>query len=176
MNEELAAAILQPYFDAVRDTYLEWEGGRLKRLKQTRLFISESAFDGGRHFAGCRDDGLQIMLAPQLSELPEPTVVAIITHEFAHAADFLYPGRWAFTQVGVAAAWVPSENRRRGMLNEEQRRAADAGRAWLDRSDDQVEWTADAVAQAVTGRRIQYCGPCLIQCFSGGVARPAGLR
>ena len=49
-------------------------------------------------------------------------------------------------------------------------------RLWRERSRDQIEWAADGIAQAVTGRKLGYCGDCLIQCYQGGIERPAGLR
>ena len=49
-------------------------------------------------------------------------------------------------------------------------------RLWGDRHPDQVEWSADAIVKAVTGRSLGYCGRCMLQCFSGGKPRPAGLR
>jgi len=49
-------------------------------------------------------------------------------------------------------------------------------RAWQTRDDDVVELTADAIAHHVVGARIGYVGPCLLQCFDRGEARPVGLR
>lgn len=165
---EVAYAIIEPHFDAIRDVYLEHPlpgGQHLDALEKTRLVIDPAVRDSVRHYAACRDDGLLIVLAPQAAELAMESLVALLCHELGHAVDFLYPGRWACLR-GAPAVWVPEGTRRMGRIR----------RAWADRSDDQIEWDADAIAYAITGKPIAYCGPCLVQCFSGGVARPAGLR
>lgn len=166
--DEIAYAIIEPHYDAVRDEYVEHvlpDGTRLERLKKTRLLVDASVRDSPRHYAACRDDGLLIVIAPQAADLALESLVALLCHEFGHAADFLYPSRWACTR-----------NRPAEWLAESARKMTRHRRNWADRTDDQIEWDADAIARAVTGRAIQYCGPCRVQCFAGGVARPAGLR
>jgi hypothetical protein len=165
---EVAYAIIEPHYDAIRDIYLEHElpgGERLRQLEKTRLLVDPSVRNSERHYAACRDDGLLIVIAPQAAELAMESLVALLCHEFGHAVDFLYPGRWACLR-GTPAVWLPETTKRMSRIR----------RQWADRTDDQVEWDADAIAYAVTGRPIQYCGACLLQCFSGGVVRPAGLR
>lgn len=167
-NEEISATILQPHFDAVRDVFCEYEpcsGVQLDKLARTRLLVDPTMHDTRRHFAGCRQDGLLVRLAPEASELPIETLVAILAHEFGHAADFAYPGRWV-TQRDGPATWLERDS---------GRRARAWRKAWNDRSDDQMEWDADSIAWCVTGKHIGYCGPCLLQCF-GGQPRPEGLR
>jgi hypothetical protein len=165
---EMSATVLAPYFDAVRDVFAAYEpqaGERLTKLEQTRFVVEPEMHDSERHFAGCRQDGLLILLAPESIELPEETLVAVLAHEFGHAADYAYPARW-LPERDAPACW----------LNDLSTKEAKRWRkAWPDRSDDQVEWAADSIAQAVTGRKIGYCGPCHLQCWSGG-PRPAGLR
>lgn len=165
---EVAATVIQPYFDAVRDVFAEYDpdGTRLSRLRRTRLIIDPAIHDSPRHYAGCRDDGLEVLAAPEIVDLPPGAMVAILTHEMGHAADFAYPGQWLFVQRRLPAEWVGAAPGKRG---------AKARKLWNSRSDDQVEWTADAIAFAVTGKRIGYCGRCMIQCFEGGKNRPAGL-
>lgn len=178
-NEELAATVIQPYFDAVRDVFAAFSpqpDETLEKLRDTRLVIDTRIFDGGRHFAACRDDGTVILLAPEARDLPERTLVPILGHEFGHAADFAYPARWAMIERGKPAVWLKLAKSRKGILTEEGRRAADYARIWRDRGQDEIEWSADAIAQAVLKKKIQYCGPCLLQCFKGGVERPRGLR
>ena len=158
----------EPHFDAVKDHYASFEvepGERLEHVERVGLQINPAVRDNERHYAACRDDGLLIVVAPQTAQLPPETLVPLLCHEFGHAADFLYPARWAGRR-GDSAVWVPNGTRKMAQLR----------RAWSERSIDQVEWDADSIALAVTGRQIQYCGPCLIQCFSGGQPRPKGLR
>lgn len=178
-KEEIAATVIQPYFDAVKDVFVAFAPDPeepLEKLRSTRLVIDERVFDGGRHFAGCRDDGSVIVMAPEASGLPEPTLLAVVSHEFGHAADFAYPARWVFAARGQPASWVKLHRNRKRILSEEGRRAADYARSWRDRDPDQIEWSADSIALTVLGKKIQYCGPCLLQCFSGGIERPRGLR
>lgn len=184
---ELAAVVLKPHFDAVRDCFVEFEpepGEDLGKLRRTKLVIDESVRDSPRHYAACRDDGMLIKLAPQAVQLDTVTLTAIIAHEFGHAADFAYPGRWLTFQneqaiwLGEGGAWV----RERGELvwkiesGEQAKQIRRWQRNWHVRSDAEVEWAADSIAYTVTGRQIGYCGPCMIQCFSGGSARPRELR
>lgn len=187
---------LLPFFDAVRDRYLAYElprnGGRFLKLKALRFMISADAHDKPRHFAACRDDGKLLIFAPEILALPEETAVAIIAHEVGHAVDFLYPGGWSWplqeagpvTWVGTtpfeqALAWrmafgKPKARSRSGA--DDDNPAANWARAWDHRTEDQVEWAADGIAWAITGRRPLYGGPCMLQRFSEGVPRPAGLR
>lgn len=164
-DTEIAATVLAPHFDATRDTFVESQArrGGLAKLRKTR-FVVEPELQEGRHFAGCRQDGLLIKLAPEAAALPIETLVAILCHEFGHAADFAYPGSW-HCQRGAPARWIDSDGRR----------ARAWRKAWAARSLDQMEWDADCIAWCVTGRRIGYCGPCLLQCFNGP-ERPKGLR
>jgi hypothetical protein len=167
-TNEMAATVLAPYFDAVRDVFSAHEPApnqSLDKLAKTDFIVDGRIHDSNRHFAGCRQDGLLILLAPQSVDLPEDTLVAIIAHEFGHAADYAYPGRW-LPERDEPAAWLAD------LSTKEAKRWM---KAWPDRSDDQVEWAADSIAQAVTGRRIGYCGPCLLQCWEGK-SRPDGLR
>lgn len=170
-QDEIAAAILQPHFSAVQDVFVAHKvapGKTMSKLAKTRLVVDENMHDTPRHFAACRDDGTLIMLAPQMADLDIMHVVAIITHEFGHAADFAYPAMWMgpMRQAGVAV-WV-------GDGDGPEARAWQ--RAWNRRNADQVEWAADGIAEAVTGRRIGYTGQCVLQTFDRGQSRPAGLR
>lgn len=166
---ELAYAIIEPHFDAVRDHYAEFTpvgaGAPLEAVRRTKLIVDDTVRDSDRHYAACRDDGLLVVIAPQAARLPFEQMLAILCHEMGHATDFLYPGRW-LGRRGKRAEWVPDGAKKMARIR----------RLWSERNDDQVEFDADSIAQAVTGRRIEYCGPCLLQCFSGGVTRPPGLE
>ena len=167
---EVAAAVLEPHFFAVRDAFLEFEpeeGRPLSRLKRTRMVVDPSVHDSPRHFAAARDDGLLILLAPEAASLELESLVAILVHEFGHAADFAYPANWIMVRRGEPAVWIGDRT---------DKPARKWRRMWSQRSDDQMEWAADSIAEAVTGMKVEYCGPCMLQCFSGGKSRPAGLR
>jgi hypothetical protein len=168
-DEEIAYTVIEPHFDAVRDTFADRivaPSERMGLLRRTKLVVDRSSVrDSERHYAKCRDDGLLILMAPEAADLEVDTLVALICHEFGHAADFLYPGRWLWRR-DEAAIWLPGDTKKMGSIR----------RAWAERTDDQVEWAADSIARAITGRTIGYCGECMVQCFSGGKSRPGGLR
>lgn len=184
---EFAAVLLTPHFDAVRDIFARFEpepGESLDRLKRTRLVVDDSVRDSSRHYAACRDDGMLIKLAPESLDLGVDQLTAILAHEFGHAADFAYPGRWFAIRddpavwLSEGGAWVREPSGERAWVPEsgaEAKHVRRWQRLWHQRSDDQVEWAADSIAYAVTGVKIGYCGPCMLQCFSGQ-SRPAGLR
>lgn len=179
-DDEVVATVLAPYFDAARDTYVAFKPDGetpLDKLKKTKFVIDPKMHNSGRHFAATRDDGLLMLFAPQIVELPVDTLIAILAHEFGHAADFAYPAHWLTRgQPDDAAKWIgdPTANKQ----------ARKWRRLWLDQNDqsadeanrDRIEWRADAIAFTVTGKRLGYCGDCLLQCFSGGIERPPGLR
>lgn len=166
LTDEEAHLILEPYFDAVRERYLD---AGLDRCKHTRLIIDTSMHDTARHFAACQTDGKIIMLAPEMVELPEETVLAIVAHEIGHACDFLYPGEFAMAQEDEPALRRSPES----MKAKHWHRWL---RDWEARDDDLVEMTADAIAHHVLGVRYGYRGPCLIQTFGAQRLRPVGLR
>lgn len=166
-----AAAILEPYFEAAREFFME---AGLERCRETRFAVSPTVHDG-RHFAGCRDDGRLVLVAPELVEIPDAFVVGILAHEFGHATDFLYPGEFVLRGDHVA-------RRSRADAGEKQWarwllawQATHSSRAPEDA--DSVERTADAIARSVYGKPIGYAGPCQLQTFRRGESpRPPGLR
>lgn len=176
---EVERLILEPHFHAVRDTFAahvpNGAGRPLGELSKTEFFVDQAVRTSDRHFAACREDGRLIVLAPQAVDLDLDTLVAILAHEFGHAADFAYPGDWMLLHPGEEeqhVIWVrglddPRANRWRSSL-------------WRERGRDEIEMTADAIAEAVTGQRIMYCGGCTLQCFHGPevkhTRRPEGLR
>lgn len=197
---EEAASILQPYFDAVRDRFVEKMEDRRRglvrsgtcRARKTRLIVSEEAHDKPRHFAMTHTQSLAIVCAPEMVDLPEPTIVGIIAHEFGHVLDYGYPGSFSWPRFGPGeAVWVGESPRdkanawravygRHGSVsrneNDDVLPCANWMRAWEDRSDDEIEWAADAICFYVIDKRIGYAGPCLLQQIGGGKARPKGLR
>jgi len=189
LSRDEALVVAGPYFLAVQEEFSRHEqdhyGGRSVLLARVRLECApwrELADDEGfsvRNFAATSDDGHVIVIAPELVELPEESVVAILGHEFGHAYDNLYPGRWVLADgellrfddalAGVGDPELESK------ANQKARVAR--ARQWRDRTDDEVENTADAIATEVLGHQIRYCGPCVLQCFERTASRrPAGLR
>lgn len=166
VSDEEAQLILEPYFEVMREDYLT---AGLDRCKHTRLRIDPSMHNTARHFAACQDDGKLILLAPELVEQPESVVLAIIGHEFGHAADFLYPGEFALGREDEPALRRSPES----MKAKHWHRWL---RDWERRDADLVELTADAIAHRALGVRYGYLGPCLIQSFEATRLRPVGLR
>jgi hypothetical protein len=166
--------------------------GPLSRIAKTRFVIDEAAHDTARHFAATSDTGLLQVYAPEIVDLSLDSLVAIVAHEFGHTADYAYPGCWTWLRragdevawvgestAAKAAAWRWTHGKARATsrtASDDTPPAANWMRAWAGRSQDEVEWTADGICAAVTGKKPLYCGDCRIQCFDGGVQRPAGLR
>lgn len=194
-DDEIAHTVLQPHFDAVRDEFARFEvtpGVSLSKLRRVQYVITSEARNSDRHFAATLDTGMSMVFAPQIVDLPVETLVAILVHEFGHAADFAYPACWTWpksspgvaTWVGAydehrAAAWrfVFGKAKARSRSGGDDRAPSENWAfAWNRRNRDQIEWAADAIASAVTGQAIGYCGPCMLQCFNGGMPRPAALR
>lgn len=161
-----ALAIIEPYYHAMQEVFVE--SGSLALCKKTRLYVAPWVHDAARHFAACRDDGKAIIVAPELAELDERMVLAILAHELGHACDFLYPGEFALGKDRQAL--------RRDREEFTDKQWAKWVQAWQKRDDDAVEFTADAVTQLATGMTIGYTGPCQVQSFARGKARPQGLR
>lgn len=171
MTDEEAFAVLEPFF---RETQLLFVERGLTRCQETRLLVEDDAHDTARHFAGCTEDGLRIVVAPQLAQLPVDNVVAILAHEFGHACDFLYPARFIVADGELVSVY---EGPKRISLEDmDQRAAYNIRRQWESRAPEDIEATADAVAGDVTGREIRYNGPCMLQTYGPGTGRPRTLR
>lgn len=166
-----AYAVLEPYYVAVQETF---ESRGANAVRKTALEVAPWVHDGPRHFAACATTGLRIVAAPELADLPEETVLAIFSHEFGHAVDYLMPAMFFVDDEGklLPAEKLPDDGDKRV----QQARVARMQR-WEARSEDDIERTADAIAERFTGRVIGYSGPCLLQSFERGVRpRPVGLR
>jgi len=173
-REEIAASVVMPHFCAVQDAFAEFEvepGVKLVKLAKVKFVIDPKIHDKPRHFAATFEDGRSMVFAPEIVDLPFETLVAILAHEFGHAADFAYPARWFMAGGGPStASWIPERKT-------DSRLFRQWDKTWTGRNRDQVEWAADGIAQAVTGQTLTYCGDCMLQSFSGcGVERPKGLR
>lgn len=164
LSNEEAKLILEPYFIAVQEAYCK---SGLDLCLGTRMLVDPKMHDTARHFAACDSSGKRIYLAPELVELPEETVLAVMAHELGHACDFLYPGQFLLRGEDEPAIRRPPESSKhwgKGL------------RDWKRRDDDLVELTADAIAHYALGVRYGYRGPCLIQTFGETRLRPVGLR
>jgi hypothetical protein len=168
-----ALAILEPFFGEVRNVFVEYG---YRRCADTQLEVDGEAHDTPRHFAGCRDDGLIIVAAPQMADLPVDNVVAIFAHEFGHACDFLYPTRFQLAGDELVIHSGEWERPREPTADMDAKASRAVMTQWKDRTDDDIEQLADAVAEAVLGKPIGYAGPCLIQTLQAGVRRPSTLR
>lgn len=160
-----AHQILLPYFEAVRALFLA-QG--LSKISRVKLTCSSDMHDTPRHFGGTSQDGLEIVLAPEMVELQEKFVLGIIAHELGHATDFLYPGEFT---IGKDDSII-----RRERVSVDDTQWLRWQRAWDLRDSYVVEKTADLIAGLVWGTPIGYEGPCTLESFEGGVPRPAALR
>lgn len=188
-DEEVATSILEPYFRAVQDEFSAFEperGFALVKLAKVKFIVDPKVHDSERHFAATRDDARLMYFAPQIVDLPPETLVAIIAHEFGHAADFAYPARWLMPDRGPGCArWIKNKDVEQTTKNGQRVDSKSFrawSRSWADRDKDEglgrdrIEWAADGIAEAVVGKPISYCGDPLLQCFCCGIERPAGLR
>jgi hypothetical protein len=173
LSLDAAEAVIEPYFAAVKQVFVE---GGASSAKKVRLELAGWAHDAPRHYAATEDTGRVIITAPEFAELPEETIVAILAHEFGHAVDFLYPGKYVFADDELVEMPMPDRD---GDLIDKKAEQANVARmrAWRRRGKDDVERTADAIAELFTGQQIGYCGPCELQCFNRGTRpRRLGLR
>ena len=172
LTVEEAEAVIEPYFLAVQEVFI---GNGSKRCKKTRLEIAPWIHDSPRHFAACEDTGNVIITAPEFAELPEETVLAILSHEFGHATDFLYPGEFVLIEDSELVRYPPVPAK---LIDAKAEQAHLARiKSWEHRSKDTIERTADFITEMFTGKLIGYCGPCELQCFNRGHRpRRPGLR
>jgi hypothetical protein len=164
LNLEESLHVLEPFFEEMRERFL---GAGIALIKRTRFYVAPWVHDSPRHFAACSESGLEIITAPEMVELNPEIVIGILAHELGHASDFLYPGEFLLTNEGV---------RRRPRAEGDDTQWVRWIRSWEQRDEDVVERTADGVAELVTGSPIGYVGPCKLECFCKGEARPQGLR
>ncbi len=162
-------AVIECYFEAVRDHYLP----HFDRVRQTKLFVAPCTKelcvrDTDRHYAGCSLDGKSIVCAPEMADLDYHHVIGILFHEFGHSVDYLYPGEFTLGPERSA--------RRRLREDVSDTQWIRWQKQWDKRDADVIEFTADAIASGVAGAPIVYGGPCLLQNFRTGEARPHGLR
>ena len=137
----------------------------LHHPESARLSLDPSRHDSCRHFAATTMDGSEVLVAPDLADMPYETMLAILAHEAGHVEDLCSPGVWWFREGRLRRVSFP------------KRGAKGLVRSWQDRSDDEVERVADAIAELALGQRIGYVGHagCLVQSVGRGTRRPKGL-
>jgi hypothetical protein len=172
MNKnEISALTLEPYFDAVKDRFVEYEpepGKRLTKVEKIVFVVEPAVHDSPRHFAACREDGGLMLFAPEILDLEDETALAIIAHEFGHACDFLYPAHWVTNGNSTTkATWIGDRK---------DKQARQWFSLWSSRTRHQVESSADSIAMTVIGKPIHYCGDCNVQCFRGTRKRDETIK
>jgi len=172
LSNEEAHLVVEPFFEETRSLFIE---RGLPRVKHVKLQIAAWVHDTERHFAACSTDGRDIVAAPQIADLTIEQVAAIFAHEMGHAADYLYPARFLLADGELVqrhdSAWVARS------VPDDERAQFNRTKQWESRGDDEVEHTADLIAEWVTGRKIRYSGRCLLQTYGVGESpRPRGLR
>ena len=160
--------------------------------KTNRLRIDSGWHDTCRHYAGARTDGKVLVVAPEIVDLPDVQISAVLAHEAGHFVDFDSPARYYFrppaevkARTGARAVCisddVPTPLVPALIWFKELPDGKALGkylREWKERSDDEIERVADAIASYVMGEKISYTGrpSCLVQTFGIGIERPLGLR
>lgn len=182
------ASIINPYWKQV--VYRFEDAGFPQVHNTTRVVFDEGVHDSCRHYAAARTDGKVLMLAPEVVDLPDEDIWALLAHEAGHFVDFASPGRFFHRE--------PTRVRMREgasveMLSELSERMPPSAlfrfvelpgklgkhmREWKERDADEVEFVADGIASLAMGIPIRYRGPadCLVETFGPGVERPLGLR
>lgn len=164
MDSESDFAILETIWQDVTAQFLR--NGH-EEPARAALVLDEAMHDSCRHFAGTTPDGKSVRVAPILIDMPADTVIAILAHEGGHVVDLSNPGRWWFRNGKLALVEELPTRGLKKLLS-----------AWRDRSDDELERVADAIAESVLGMRIGYVGTgsCLVEALGRGRPRPKGLR
>lgn len=145
----LTVSLVRRDAEEVRRAFVDFGFTKIARVKVVVGLGFDDLHAGGRHLAATRGDGKAMTLSPNLGALDPGTRLAITAHEFGHAADFLYPGRWLED----------------GSLEPCMKR-------WRARDKDAIERAADQIAEAVMGRTISYAGPKNLQTFAEDAVRP----
>jgi len=173
ISKEEAFCVIEPFFVAAQILFVQYckDLGLDDRIKSTRLECSEEIHDTDRHFAGTTLDGRKVLVAPEMAELPEDTVAAIMAHEFGHVVDHQFPAYFVCVEDELVFVGDVDVSTPRGAQAKVARM-----RQWEKRPVDELERLADLIAHQATGSRIGYSGKCLLQGLNRGTPRPKGLR
>jgi hypothetical protein len=159
--------------------------------KATRFRIDSSWHDSCRHYAGAKTDGTVLVIAPEILDLAEESIIAILAHEGGHFVDLARPGRFFFRRPtemhcrkGASVTAIgegPPDPLDPVLLWFKELPTKGLGKhltEWRERDSDELERVADEIATFVMGEKIGYTGSpgCLIQTLGKGVERPIGLR
>lgn len=159
--------------------------------KATRFRIDPSWHDSCRHFAGAKTDGSVLVLAPEILDLEDENIYAILAHEGGHFVDLGRPGRFFYRRPHevnyrrgskvTAVGEGPPDPGQPGLVWFKKLPTKGLGKhitEWRERDNDEVERVADEIATFVMGEKIGYTGAkgCLIQTLGVGIERPIGLR
>lgn len=169
-----ARDFLRDTAEAIRKRYL---AAGADKVRFTKVVVEEWVRDSPRHFAACQTDGSKIVLSSELARMDPRIVGAIIGHEFGHAVDFSYPACFLLQRDGTLDV-------RRAGTRSNDAIPRERTMYWEKRSSDQIERTADLIAEKILGVRIGYCTPCKLQTLLVGAPdevycdypRPRGLR
>ena len=165
LSEAEVRGVLEPCWQEVVDQYIEKKMISTGRLP--RLVFDSSYHDSCRHYAATERDGSIVYFAPELVHRPPEVILAIMAHEMGHVVDLTQPGRFFYRDGGLIVLQdLPTKNLRKHFAK------------WNDRSRDEEEHVADAIAEVAMGQKIGYIGPktCLVECLGKGKPRPKGLR
>ncbi|MHC4617126.1 MAG: hypothetical protein ACYTEQ_05165 [Planctomycetota bacterium] len=165
IDEAEAIEVLLPQWEQICEIFEEH--GHMEPSEVSTLVVTPDVHDTCRHFAATRDDGKVVYVAPEMCHLPLEVVAGVLAHEAGHVVDMRNPGIFWFRYGDLCAVEELPTKRLRKHLRE-----------WGERSDDEIERVADAIATEAIGTKIGYVGPpyCLVQAVGRGIRRPKGLR
>lgn len=123
---------MDPVVTEMYDLRDQLVGAGLERLAFVRGAVGAVPGGTDRTYAACAEDGLTIVLSPDLGALEPDIVRGILMHELGHAADFLYPAQIALATGGCDLV-VYEEEPRVGKMRAWKRRESVAKIAELRR-------------------------------------------
>jgi len=188
LTSEEAWAVLEPYW---KEIVAEFSAKKLMApSKVVRVDVDPKWHNTCRHFGGARTDAKVVIFAPELADMPVPSIRGIMAHEAGHLTDFAAPGIYWFRPIealalreGLRATVFADDPRRTESVLMKVRELPEKNlrkhmQDWHDRSRDEVEMIADKLGEYVLGKKIGYVGPsgCLVQSVGRGKTRPKGLR
>ena len=184
----LAERALRAYWDRI---VREFEKKGYVEPGRARMTIDSAWHDSCRHYAAMDSTGSQLFVAPEILDLPPENIFGVLGHEAGHLVDFANPGRYWFrparavvVRAGskcVSVADVPEATKQDVLFFFEKLPDKNLKKhmiEWHNRSKDEVERVADAIASIVLETTVGYTGTsdCLIEAIGKGIARPKGLR